>query len=334
MTTFLDQVIQDAKKDTKTIILPESDDERTLCAAETILAEGIADIILIGDEAAITASGHNLKGAKFANPRHSDQTEKLAELLYDLRKAKGMTREEAKEKVLDPVWFGILMVKAGLADGLVSGACHPTVDILSPSLKILKTAPGASMVSSFFIMKVPDCDYGDRGLFVFADPALVIQPTVEELAEIAIATAHSYADLIGDKPLVAMLSHSTYGSAKNPDAEKVVEATKLAQKKAPDLVIDGELQADAAIVESIGRAKAPSSMVAGRANVLIFPDLDAANIAYKLVQRLAKAEAYGPILQGIAAPVNDLSRGCSAEDIVGVVAITAIQAQAASKRKA
>ncbi len=328
MSAFLNGLIDRAKQDKKTIILPESEDERTLQAAEKILADGIANLILIGDPETIKAQPYNLDGAQIVNPLTDTRKEALAQLLYETRKHKGVTLEQATEKIKDPVWYGIMLMKDNQADGLVSGACHPTIDILSPSLRVLKTAPGAKMVSAFFIMVVPDCPYGDDGLFFFADPALEIQPTAEKLAQIGVATGRSYQALLGKNPTIAFMSHSTYGSAKNDDALKVVEAVKMAKELAPDLNLDGEMQADAAIVPSVGASKAPDSPVAGKANVLIFPDLDAGNIGYKLVQRLAKAEAYGPILQGVAAPVNDLSRGCTAEDIVGVVAITCIQAQA------
>ncbi|MGI6591437.1 MAG: phosphate acetyltransferase [Eggerthellaceae bacterium] len=328
MSTFLNGLIDRAKQDKKTIILPESEDERTLAAAEKILAEGIANLILIGDEDAIAHTSYKLDGAEIVNPLTDSRKESLAQLLYETRKHKGVTLEQAIEKIKDPVWYGIMLMKDNQADGLVSGACHPTIDILSPSLRVLKTAPGSKMVSAFFIMVVPDCEYGDDGLFFFADPALEIQPSADRLAQIAVATGRSYQALLGKEPNIALMSHSTYGSAKNDDSQKVVDAVKMAKELAPDLNIDGEMQADAAIVPSIGASKAPDSPVAGKANVLVFPDLDAGNIGYKLVQRLAKAEAYGPILQGVAAPVNDLSRGCTAEDIVGVVAITCIQAQA------
>lgn len=331
MSKFLDSLIEQAKADKKTILLPEVEDERTLVAAERILAEGIANIVLVGDEKLVEASDRNLEGATIVNPLTDARRDELADLLYETRKKKGMTPEEAAAKVKDPVWYAVMMMKAGLADGLVSGACHATIDILSPSLRVLKTAPGVKTVCSFFIMEVPDCDAGDDGMLFFADPALVIQPTEEELATIAVATAKSYEDLVGRKPRVAMLSHSTNGSAKNDDALKVAHACAMAKELAPDVMIDGEMQVDAALVPEIGQSKFPGSEVAGKAEVLIFPDLDAANIGYKLVQRLAKAQAYGPILQGLAAPVNDLSRGCSADDIVAVVALTALQAQAMAK---
>jgi phosphate acetyltransferase len=255
-------------------------------------------------------------------------TEKYVQLLYETRKAKGMTIEKAREKLLDDyLTFGVMMVKANDADGMVAGACHATADTLRPALQILKTAPGVKLVSGFFIIDVPDCEYGADGTFLFADCGLNQDPTAEELAAIAETSAKSFQSLVGVKPMIAMLSHSTKGSAKHPLVDKVVEATKIAKEQYPYLCIDGELQTDAALVPAVAKSKAPGSEVAGKANVLVFPNLDCGNIGYKLVQRLGKAEAYGPMLQGIAKPVNDLSRGCSWEDIVGVVALTAVQAQ-------
>ena len=288
----------------------------------------MADLVILGDADAIRASGRALDGARVVDPRTSDLREELAGTLYELRQRKGMTPEQALALMDDVLYFGVMMVKTGRADGMVAGACHATGDVLRPSLQILKTAPGVALVSSFFVMVVPDCDLGQDGTFLFSDCGLEVQPDAERLAHIAVNSAKSWKALIGTEPSVALLSHSTYGSAKNDDAAKVVEAAEIARELAPDFAIDGELQLDAAIVPSVGTSKAPKSPVAGRANVLVFPDLDAGNIGYKLVQRLAKAEAYGPITQGIAAPVNDLSRGCSADDIVGVIAITCVQAQA------
>ena len=328
MSSFLDSMIGRAKADKQTIVLAEGDDERTLAAAERILADDVANLVILGDAEAIAASGHALDGATLIDPRTSELQGEFADLLFELRRAKGMTPEKAAELVRDVLFFGVLLVKTGRADGMVAGACHATADVLRPSLQILRTAPGVKLVSSFFIMVVPDCDYGQEGTFLFSDCGLEIQPTAEKLAHIAVNSARSWRTLIGTEPVVALLSHSSYGSAKNDDAAKVVEATAIARELAPDLALDGELQADAAIVPSVGASKAPGSDVAGKANVLIFPDLDAGNIGYKLVQRLAKAEAYGPVTQGIAAPVNDLSRGCTADDIVGVIAITAVQCQA------
>lgn len=327
MASFIDTLIDRAKADKKTIVLPEGNDERILEAAQEALAQGIANIIILGDADEIAAKGYNLEGATIIDPATSDKQEEFAELLYELRKAKGMTPEEAKELVKDPIHFAVLMVKSGLCDGLVGGACHATIKILSPSLKIIKTAPGEPMVSSFFIMDVPGSEFGENGLFLFADCALEIQPTSEKLAHIANQTDKSFKRLIGDDPRIALLSHSSHGSAVNDDSTKVVKAVEYIRENYPDIVADGELQLDAAIVPELGASKAPDSPVAGKANVLIFPDLNAANIGYKLVQRLGGAKAYGPVLQGLAAPVNDLSRGCTAEDVVGVIAITCVQAQ-------
>ena len=327
MASFIDTLIDRAKADKKTIVLPEGNDERILEAAQEALAQGIANIIILGDADEIAAKGYNLEGATIIDPATSDKQEEFAELLYELRKAKGMTPEEAKELVKDPIHFAVLMVKSGLCDGLVGGACHATIKILSPSLKIIKTAPGEPMVSSFFIMDVPGSEFGENGLFLFADCALEIQPTSEKLAHIANQTDKSFKRLIGDDPRIALLSHSSHGSAVNDDSTKVVKAVEYIRENYPDIVADGELQLDAAIVPELGASKAPDSPGAGKANVLIFPDLDAANIGYKLVQRLGGAKAYGPVLQGLAAPVNDLSRGCTAEDVVGVIAITCVQAQ-------
>ena len=331
MSSFLESMLARAKADKRTIVLPEGDDERTLAAAERILADGVADLVILGDAEAIANSGHALDGAKIIDPRASELRDELASELFELRRHKGLTEEGALDLMDDVLYFGVMMVKRGLADGMVAGACHATGDVLRPCLQILKTAPGVKLVSSFFVMVVPDCDLGQDGTFLFSDCGLEVQPDAEKLAHIAVNSARSWEALMGTEPAVALLSHSTYGSARNDDAAKVVEATELARELAPGLALDGELQLDAAIVPSVGASKAPDSPVAGRANVLVFPDLDAGNIGYKLVQRLAKAEAYGPITQGIAAPVNDLSRGCTADDIVGVIAITCVQAQKAAE---
>ena len=328
--SFIENIKARAKSDKKTIVLPETSDIRTLKAAHQVLAEGIANVILIGDEAAINdkAQGLDLSGATIVNPSSFEEMDAYVAELVKLREKKGMTTEKASELLhKDALFLGVMMVKQGMADGMVAGAIHATADVLRPSLQILKTAPGTKLVSAFFVMVVPNCEFGANGTFVFSDAGLNQNPNSEELAAIAQSSARSFAQLVGEEPVVAMLSHSTYGSAKHADVDKVVEATRIAKEQAPELKIDGELQLDAAIVPSVGSAKAPESAVAGKANTLIFPDLDAGNIGYKLVQRLAKAEAYGPVTQGIAKPVNDLSRGCSAEDIVGVVAITAVQAQ-------
>ena len=328
---FIDEIKARAKADKKTIILPETEDERTYKAAEAVLKEGIADLILIGNKEDIEKKKgtYDISGAKIVDPAKNDKTEAYIAKLVELRQKKGMTEEQARELLMSNyIYYGVMMVKMGDADGMVSGACHSTADTLRPCLQILKTKPGTKLVSAFFLMVVPDCDMGANGTFIFGDAGLEQNPDPEKLANIALSSAESFRTLTGKEPIVAMLSHSTKGSAKHPDVDKVVEATKLAHELDPELKLDGELQLDAAIVPEVGASKAPGSTVAGHANVLIFPDLDAGNIGYKLVQRLGKAEAYGPLTQGIAAPVNDLSCGCSAEDIVGVVAITAVQAQA------
>lgn len=333
MASFLQSMITRAKADKQTIVLPEGNDERTLKAAQEIIKLDAAKLIVLGDAAEIEAAGYDLGDAEIVNPRTSELRDEMAERLHEIRAAKGMTAETALKLMDDALYFGVMLVKTGRADGMVAGACHSTGDVLRPCLQILKTAPGAKLVSSFFVMVVPNCELGDAGTFLFSDCALEVQPNDEKLASIAVDSARSWKALIGSEPQVALLSHSTHGSAKNEDAGKVVRATALAKQLAPELALDGELQLDAAIIPEIGESKAPNSSVAGHANVLVFPDLDAGNIGYKLVQRLAKAEAYGPITQGIAAPVNDLSRGCSAEDIVGVIAITCVQAQSTRKTR-
>lgn len=328
---FIDTIKARAKQNKKTIVLPESGDMRTIEAASKVLAEGIADLIIVGKEAEINklAEGHDISGAKIVDPENYDKLDSYIDIVVELRKKKGMTPEQARKLLTeDYLFFGVTMVKAGDADGMVAGACHATADVLRPSLQILKTAPGTKIVSAFFLMEVPNCEFGANGTFVFADSGLCQNPTSEELAVIAGTSAKSFELLVGEEAKVAMLSHSTKGSAKHADVDKVVEATRIAKETYPDVKLDGEFQLDAAIVPSVGASKAPGSEIAGQANVLVFPDLDAGNIGYKLVQRLAKAEAYGPVTQGIAKPVNDLSRGCSADDIVGVVAITAVQASA------
>ena len=331
MSTFLERIKERAKAEKKTIVLPESMDRRTFEAAETILKEDIANIIIIGtdEEVAENSKGLDISKATIINPFTYEKTEEYLNLFVELRKSKGLTYEEAKKTALsDYMYYACLMVKAGDADGVVSGACHSTANTLRPSLQIIKTKPGIKLVSAFFLMVVPNCEYGADGVFVFADSGLEQNPDPEKLAAIAQCSAESFELLTENPAYVAMLSHSTKGSAKHADVDKVVEATRIVKENAPELNVDGELQLDAAIVPSVGESKAPGSTVAGKANVLVFPDLDAGNIGYKLVQRLAKAEAYGPVTQGIAMPINDLSRGCSAEDIVGVVAITCVQAQA------
>ena len=329
--SFIDQIKERAKKELKTIVLPEATDIRILEASQIVKKQGYAKVILIGNEEKVRQLAKDkkidLEGIKIIDPAKSEKTEKYASTLYELRKQKGMTEEQANKLVLDPVYYGMMMVKLDEADGLVSGAAHSTSDTLRPALQILKTAPGTKLVSAFFIMVVPNCKYGSNGTFIFADSGLNEEPNSEALSEIAISSSKSFEQLIGEEAKVAMLSYSTYGSAHSASTEKMVEATKLVKAKAPDILVDGELQLDAAIIPEVAAFKAPDSSLKGEANVLIFPDLGAGNIGYKLVQRLAKAEAYGPLCQGIAKPVNDLSRGCSSEDVAGVVAITAVQAQ-------
>ena len=331
--TFIESIKERAKKEIKTIVLPEAEDLRVLEAASKVTNQGFAKIILLGSKEKIekTCKEKNIKidGIRIINPKESEKKEEYANKLYELRKNKGMTIEKAKELVENETYYGMMMLKDENeeADGLVSGAAHSTADTLRPALQILKTKPGTKLVSAFFVMCVPNCKSGENGTFIFGDSGLNENPDAESLSEIAISSSQSFSQLVEKEPKVAMLSYSTYGSAKSPLTEKVIEATKLVKEKQKDLKVDGELQLDAAIIPEIAQSKAPGSPLKGEANVLIFPDLDAGNIGYKLVQRLAKAEAYGPLCQGIAKPVNDLSRGCSADDIVGVVAITAVQAQ-------
>ena len=327
MSAFLDSMVSRARANKQTIVLPEGDDPRTLEAASRILADNVCDVIILGDAQKIVDSPYDLEGAQIIDVATYEGREELAQALYEARKHKGMTIEDARAKLDDVLYFGVMMVKTGKASGMVAGACHATGDVLRPSLQVLKTAPNVKLVSSFFVMVVPDCEYGEQGTFLFSDCGLEVQPDAERLANIAVSSARSWRALIGSEPRIALLSHSSFGSAKNDDAAKVVEATKIAREIDGSLLLDGELQLDAAIVPSVAASKAPNSPVAGKANVLIFPDIDAGNIGYKLVQRLAKAEAYGPITQGIAAPVNDLSRGCTSDDIYGVIAITCVQAQ-------
>lgn len=314
----------------KRIVLPEADDVRTVAAAQKIMEQGLAQVVLVSEEdniaAACKASGADVSGCRIVDPVKSPLRAEYAKTFYELRKQKGVTEEQAYEIVADPLHFGCMMVYADEADGQVSGATHSTADTVRPALQILKTAPGCKIVSSFFVMIVPDCEYGENGVFIYADCGLVINPNAAELAEIAIQSAKTMKVLLGFEPRVGMLCFSTKGSASDPIAEKVIEATRIAKEIAPDVLIDGELQGDAALVEWIGQKKAPGSPVAGKANVLIFPDLNAGNICYKLTERLAKADAYGPVLQGLRKPVNDLSRGCDVNDIVNVAAITAVQA--------
>ena len=318
---FIETIKERAKKDKKKIVLPEGMDKRTYEAAVMARDEEIADVIVIAseDEVLANAEGMDLSGITVIDPRKENYTDELIDKLVEIRKNKGLTREEAKDLLLnDYMYYACMLVKTGRADGVVSGACHSTSNTLRPALQIIKTKPDVELVSAFFLMVVPDCEYGENGTFIFADSGLEQNPDPSRLAAIAGSSAESFKLLVDKEPLVAMLSHSTKGSAKHADVDKVVEASRLAKERYPQYQIDGELQLDAAIVPSVASSKAPDSKVAGHANVLVFPDLDAGNIGYKLVQRLAKAEAYGPITQGIAKPINDLSRGCSALDIVGV----------------
>ena len=333
---LLDNIKQNARKFNKRIVLPEGYEERTIKAADIALEEKLAQIILIGDPDEIKAHAlklglKNISKATIINPKSHEKKDHYIDMMVELRKSKGMTREEASKLIEDHLYLGVLMIKNGDADGEVSGADHSTGDVLRPAFHYVKTAPGISVVSGAFIMILPDKSFGENGVIIFADGAVHPNPNEKELAEIAIATAHTARAIAGFEPRVAMLSFSTKGSAKNEMVDKVVNATRIAKEMAPDLQIDGELQADAALIEAIGRSKAPGSPIAGKANVLVFPDLNSGNIAYKLVQRLAHAEAIGPVLQGMAAPINDLSRGCSVSDIVSMIAITSNQAAGLKK---
>ena len=327
--SIMNIVYQKAKSRKMKIVLPEGTEPRTLKAAEVIVQTGLADLYLIGnpDEVKKAAKDINLEGIQIIDPVTDARRRPYAEKLYELRKGKGMTIEQADELIKDEMYFGVMMVKMNEADGMVAGAIHSTGDTLRPALQIIKTQPGISVVSSCFIMELPDGKHGDDGVLIFGDCAVNPNPTAEQLAAIAVSSADTGKKIVGLEPRVAMLSFSTKGSAKHELVDKVAQATEIVKQTAPDLMVDGELQADAALEESVGQLKSPGSPVAGKANVLIFPDLQAGNIGYKLVQRLAGAEAIGPILQGIAKPVNDLSRGCSIGDIIKVVAITAVQAQ-------
>lgn len=330
--SFIDGIKKRARRYLQTIIFPESEDDRILLAASEITEEQLAKVVLLGHPETIAKSENrlhiSLTNVSVIDPTTSSRTEQYSDILYNLRKGKGMTHEQAEEIVrTNPTVFGILMVYCGEGDGLISGACHSTADTLRPALQILKTAPGKNIASSFFIMDVPDCTYGSHGIFLFADCALNQDPTSEQLADIAHNSAEMFEALVEKQARIAFLSHSTKGSAKHPLVDKVQQAVALTHERYPAHLCDGELQLDAAIISEIAAVKAPESPLKGTANLLIFPNIDAGNIGYKLVQRLAKAEAYGPILAGLAAPVNDLSRGCHYQDIVGVAAITAVQAQ-------
>jgi len=327
---FIEKIKEQAKADKKRIVLPEYMDARTYEAAVKITAEGIADIVLIGtaEEIAANKGDFDLTGITVVDPYTDPNRQKYIDKFVELRAKKGVTPEQAEEQMMkDYMYYACLMCKCGDADGAVSGACHSTGNTIRPALQLLKTKPGIHSVSGFFVMDVPDCEFGENGQFVFADCAVNTDFDSEKLAEIAVLSGESFKAFVGAEPKVAMLSYSSKGSAKHDDVTKVAEAVKLAKEKAPDMKIDGELQFDAAIVPSVAALKAPDSEVAGHANTIIFPSLEAGNIGYKLVQRLAKAGAYGPVLQGLSMPVNDLSRGCFADDIVGVVAMTAVQAQ-------
>lgn len=311
-----------------TIVLPESDDIRTLKAAEIINKEGFAKIILIGNKDNINKVYNISDNIEFIEPKKYENLDELVSEFYELRKHKGVTLDSARDIIVnDYLYFGNMLVKMGYADGLVAGASHSSADVLRPALQIIKTKKDIKTASSFFLMDVPNCEYGDNGVFVYSDCGMNQNPTSEQLADIAYSSAKTFESLVGKQPIVAFLSHSTYGSSKHPDVDKVVNALNIAKEKYPDMLMDGELQFDAAVVPSVAEKKAPNSKVAGRANVLIFPDLDSANIAYKVTERLAKACAYGPITQGLLKPVNDLSRGCNENDIVGAVAITCMQVE-------
>lgn len=329
--SLMDTIKEKAKSAKKNIVLPEGSEPRTIEAAAEIAKQGIAQAILLGDEKEIEAANTknvDLGGVTIINPATSPKLQEYADMFYEMRKSKGITPEQAKQTCQDTLYYAVMMIKNNDADGMVAGAIHSTGDTLRPALQVIKTKPGVPIVSSCFIMDIPDKKWGKDGVMVFADCAVNINPNAQELAAIAIASADSARDIAGiADPKVAMLSFSTKNSAKHENVDKVIEATKIAKETVPELNIDGELQADAALVEAVGQLKSPGSKVAGSANVLIFPDIQSGNISYKLVQRLAGADAIGPVCQGLARPVNDLSRGCSVEDIVSVVAITAVQAQ-------
>lgn len=326
-----DNLIKKAKSNKKTIVLPEGEEERTIKAVSNILSDDLANIILIGNEKKIKEKALqfnvNVDKATIIDPSTSDKRERYATKLYELRKHKGMTVEKAEQLIMDPIYFGLMIVKMDEADGLVSGAVHTTAELLRPALQIIKAAPSSSIVSSFFIMMVSNCNYGNNGLFIFADCGLVTRPSADELANIAIQTADTTKKLCEIDPKVALLSFSTKGSAKDESIDLIKNALNLVNAKRPDLNVDGELQVDAALVPEVASKKAPNSHVAGQANVLIFPDLNAGNIGYKLVERLANAQAIGPLCSGFAKPVNDLSRGCSIDDIFMTIIVTSVQAQ-------
>jgi phosphate acetyltransferase len=333
---LINKIKENARKHDMRIVLPEGTEIRTLKAADQVIAENLARVILIGNPEKINALAvenglNNIVKAKIVNPENHEKKEEYIDMLFEIRKSKGLSREDAAKLALDPLYLAVLMIKAGDADGEVAGADNATGDVLRPAFQIVKTLPGISVVSGAFIMILNDKEFGEDGLMVFADCAVHPNPTARELAEIAVATGHTTRAIAGFEPKIAMLSFSTKGSAKHEMVDKVVEATRIAKEMAPDMMIEGELQSDAAIIPEIGQKKAPGSKIAGQANVLVFPTLETGNIAYKLVQRMAHAEAIGPVLQGMAAPINDLSRGCSVSDIVNLVAITANQAAGMKK---
>ncbi len=334
MVGVMERIYARARAAQSTIVLPEGADPRIVRAAAEVVTRGLATPVLLGDRETVLRvareSRVDLSGIEVTDPAESPKRQEYADLLYELRKEKGLTQGEAYRLAGEALYYAVLMVKAGDADGEVSGAAHSTADTVRPALQVLKTLPGRKLVSSFFIIIVPGSPHGENGVFLYADSGLVVQPSAEELAQIAVETGRSMRLLLDIEPRVALLSFSTKGSAAHALTEKVIEATRLARRKAPDMLIDGELQADAALVPWVAERKAPGSPVGGRANVLIFPDIQAGNIAYKLTERLANAEAYGPILQGVAKPVNDLSRGCDVEDVVNVVAVTAAQSAGAA----
>jgi phosphate acetyltransferase len=324
---LIDRIIEKAKQNIKTIVLPEGKDKRVQDAARVLNKEGIVKVIILVNSVDLNDDIISLQseGIRVEVIEQSQKLHDYSSLLYELRKAKGMTSDKANELVRDSIYHGVLMVKNGDADGMVAGAITSTGDVFRAALQVLKTAKDVKIVSTFFLMDVPDSIYGSDGIFAFSDCGLIVKPKADELVEIAIQTAKSFESLTHEEPIIAMLSYSTFGSAKGDNVLKVVEATKAVQQRYPNLKIDGELQLDAAIVPEVAKIKAPNSSVAGKANVLIFPDLQSGNIGYKLVQRLAKADAYGPLTQGLGGPVNDLSRGCSSDDIVAVAAITSLQ---------
>jgi phosphate acetyltransferase len=335
---LIEIIRQKARLDCQRIVLPEGDEERTVMAADTIIRENLCYLILIADPAEVEKKAlqyglKNIEKAKIVNPKNHPKKQEYTKLLYEIRKGKGLTMNQAAKLVEDPLYLGTLMIKAGDADGEVAGARNATGDVLRPAFQIIKTLPGISIVSGAFIMILKDHSFGENGIIVFADGAVHPDPDENQLAEIAVATAATTRSILGFEPRIAMMSFSTKGSAKHPMVDKVINATRIAKEMDPSLIIDGELQADAALIGSIASSKAPGSPIQGNANVLIFPDLNVGNVAYKLVQRLAKAEAIGPVLQGMAAPINDLSRGCSVSDIVNLVAITSNQAAGLKKQK-